>query len=156
MNDDKSNLDIEFIDEVHSANILESTLSESTLSAHADNRLAHIPHFLSSDSSNSTPQTIQHHLEGARRAIATAESGPHLASSPATATPVLGTLWGRIRAQMHDLVLFYVNRANVTHSRVDSQLIEAINSLTQLVEAQQAEIDQLKERLLEKQHKDQA
>ena len=89
-------------------------------------------------------KAIAHHLAAARRALAQVETKPNLAPSPATSTPILGRLWGRIRGQMHELVLFYVNRYGSSSSRVGGQLIEAIEELTAIVEAQQAEIEKLK------------
>jgi hypothetical protein len=69
---------------------------------------------------------------------------PLLAPSPATRTPVLGRLWGRIRGEMHNLVLFYVNRAVRDQNRLNVNLISALNELTRVVQAQQAEIESLR------------
>ncbi|MFT5196576.1 MAG: hypothetical protein ACI9EW_000429 [Cellvibrionaceae bacterium] len=143
-------LGLEFTDEVHSAADLEThIISKIEANAGTDVLLADIPHFLPAKAKTaflSTPstQTIGHYLAGAKRAMDAAETAPHLANSPALSTPILGKLWGRIRGQMHELVLFYVNRSGVTHSRVETQLIEAIDALTQIVDTQQAEIDRLK------------
>lgn len=139
--DQQSELGLEFTDEVHTVASFEAQLTTSH-----DAKLAAIPQFLQDSSHPHKPsiETIDHYLAGAKRALAATDTTPHLANSPALSTPILGTLWGRIRGQMHDLVLFYVNRSAVTHSRVDTQLIEAVDALTQIVEKQQAEIDQLK------------
>ena len=143
MSDEKkqaARLEIEFVDEVYSAADLESEI-EAKAKDRQDAVLNSLPQFLPSKSEQSglqsaSAQTIRHHLTGARRALASAETAPHLANSPALSTPILGKLWGRIRGQMHELVLFYVNRSNVTHSRVDGQLIEAVEALAKIVDAQ--------------------
>lgn len=69
---------------------------------------------------------------------------PILAPSPATQLPVIGRLWGRIRGQVHSLVLFYVNRAVRDQSRLNVELISVLNELTRVVQDQQAEIDALR------------
>ncbi|MFK7803866.1 MAG: hypothetical protein AB8G95_19695 [Anaerolineae bacterium] len=142
-------LEVEFTDEVLSAPSVEAELADSELTISDNAQLAAIPQFIQDPAKahNTSTKTIGHYLAGAKRALAAADTAPHLANSPALSTPVLGKLWGRIRSQMHDLVLFYVNRSAVTHSRVDAQLIEAVEALTQIVERQQAEIDQLKQTL---------
>lgn len=146
-----SNLGIELNDDELSAEALEASVAEGMSAAEAaaiNARVNEIPRYIKSGSRPSlNSKTINHHLEAARRALAQAETQANLAPSPATATPVLGTLWGRIRGQMHELVLFYVNRLGGTTGRVDGQLIEAIEELTALVEAQQAEIEALKEKI---------
>lgn len=69
---------------------------------------------------------------------------PILAPSPATQTPVLGRLWGRIRGEMHNLVLFYVNRSVRDQNRLNVNLISAMNELTRVVQDQQTEIETLR------------
>lgn len=69
---------------------------------------------------------------------------PVLAPSPATQLPVVGRLWGRIRGQVHSLVLFYVNRAVRDQSRLNVELISVLNELTRVVQDQQTEIDALR------------
>ena len=140
--------EIQLHDDVHTADALEARLAKSMPpeQASAINQLVNeIPRYIKSGERPSlNSKTIEHHLAAARRALAQAETQATLAPSPATATPVLGKLWGRIRGQMHELVLFYVNRLGGTTSRVDNQLIEAIEELTAIVEAQQGEIERLK------------
>ncbi len=144
----KSQLDIELNDEVYSAADLEASIGSDMPADQAEQinqKVNEIPRFVKD---NNRPaigsKAIAHHLKAARTALANVETQPNLAPSPATATPVLGNLWGRIRGQMHELVLFYVNRFGGTSGRVDGQLIEAIEELTALVEQQQAEIESLK------------
>lgn len=137
-------LGLEFTDERHTAVELEVDLLAQ---AQPDTAVSAIPHFIKPQptAGQRPDQTgaVHHYLAGARRAIEAADTAPHLANSPALSVPILGKLWQQIRGQMHDLVLFYVNRAGRTHSRTDGQLIEAVEALAQLVEQQQAEIERL-------------
>ena len=125
-----ADLGLEFTDEVHTAADMEAEL---VANAQPNEALSALPHFIKQNrqqaSRSDQTEVIHHRLEGARRAMEAADTAPHLANSPALSTPILGRMWKRIREQMHDLVLFYVNRANRTHSRVDGQLIEAIEAL---------------------------
>ena len=143
-------LGLEFSDQEQSPEELESRISDEMSAEQAEQinqKVNEIPRFVKTkDRPSLNSKTVTHHLEAARRALAQAETKPNLAPSPATATPVLGSLWGRIRGQMHELVLFYVNRLGSTSSRVDAQLIEAVEELTALVEEQQREIEKLKSR----------
>jgi hypothetical protein len=77
---------------------------------------------------------------------------PQLAPSPATRTPILGRLWQRIRGEMHNLILFYVNKSVRDQNRVNASLISTLNELTRVIQDQQAEIDALRDevRRLEK------
>lgn len=72
---------------------------------------------------------------------------PVLAPSPATQTPVVGGLWQKIRAEMHNLVLFYVNKSVREQSRVNANLISTLNEMTRVIQDQQAEIDALREEI---------
>ena len=143
-----ADLGLEFTDEVHTPADLEAELIANTQPYETSSV---IPHFIKQgkqqNSRSDQTEAIHHYLEGARRAMEAADTAPHLANSPALSAPILGRIWERIRGQMHDLVLFYVNRASRTHSRVDGQLIEAIEALTQQVEKQRAEIEALKAQL---------
>lgn len=69
---------------------------------------------------------------------------PILAPSPATRAPVVGGLWQKIRAEMHNLVLFYVNKSVREQSRVNANLISTLNELARVIQDQQAEIDSLR------------
>jgi hypothetical protein len=69
---------------------------------------------------------------------------PVLVPSPITQLPVIGRLWQFIRKQAHDLVLFYVNRANAYNYRAHSQLISTLNELVRLTQQQQEEIRRLR------------
>lgn len=69
---------------------------------------------------------------------------PILAPSPATQTPVVGRLWNRIRGEMHNLVLFYVNRSVRDQNRLNVNLISSLNEMTRVIQDQQAEIEALR------------
>ena len=69
---------------------------------------------------------------------------PVLAPSPATRMPVVGSLWQKIRAEMHNLVLFYVNKSVRGQNRVNANLVSTLNEMTRVVQDQQAEIDALR------------
>ena len=77
-----------------------------------------------------------------------------LVPSPVTQLPVLGHLWRSIRQQAHDLVLFYVNRANAYNYQTHNQFISALNELVRLTQRQQEEINRLKTELETFQNKD--
>ncbi len=81
-----------------------------------------------------------------KRANQTLLSGvePNLSPSPATQTPILGRVWSRIRGEMHNLVLFYVNRAVGDQNLLNVNLISTLNEMTRVVQEQQAEINALR------------
>lgn len=70
-----------------------------------------------------------------------------LAPSPATRMPVIGRLWGTIRREMHNLVLFYVNHSVRDQNQLNVNLISALNELTRVVQKQQAELESLRAEL---------
>lgn len=67
-----------------------------------------------------------------------------LASSPATRMPVIGRLWGTIRREMHNLVLFYVNRSVRDQNHLNVNLISTLNELTRVVQEQRVQIEALR------------
>lgn len=69
---------------------------------------------------------------------------PVLAPSPATRMPVVGRLWRQIRGEVHNLVLFYVNRSVQEQNRLNIDLISTLNELTRVVQEQQAELEALR------------
>lgn len=90
---------------------------------------------------------LHHYLRLANETFAQVETRQVLASSPATRLPVLGRLWGTIRAEVHNLVLFYVNRS-VTHQvTMNRYLVSVLNRMTLQNEEQQREIERLKSEL---------
>jgi hypothetical protein len=69
---------------------------------------------------------------------------PDLAPSPATRLPLVGPLWRRFRGQVHNLVLFYVNRYVAYGQQRNSHLLNILNELTRLTGEQQREIERLR------------
>ena len=63
------------------------------------------------------------------------EMTPFLEDSPTTQIPWIGNIWGRVRGQFHQLVLFYINRAFRQQSRVNKELIASLDELTYIIEA---------------------
>ncbi|MEM7798539.1 MAG: hypothetical protein AAF633_05055 [Chloroflexota bacterium] len=92
-------------------------------------------------------EMLRFHLHMLNRVVDVVESEPHLAPSSATNLPVVGRLWGAIRGQMHQLVLFYVNRSVNQQLRVNHHLVEMANQLSKTVADQAATIDQLKQEI---------
>lgn len=86
---------------------------------------------------------LYHHLRQANEMDAP-PTAPILADSPATQLPLIGRFWKMIRAQVHELILFYVNRHVAYQSKLDNHLISTLNELTRVVELQRDEIDQLR------------
>ncbi|MCA9936313.1 MAG: hypothetical protein H6662_04160 [Ardenticatenaceae bacterium] len=89
---------------------------------------------------------LYHHLRALNELEAT-DSTPELAASPATQLPLLGKLWGMVRAQAHNLVLFYVNRSAADNAQTRAHMVNTLNELTRLVQEQQQEIAALRARL---------
>ena len=54
--------------------------------------------------------------------------------------PVLGKLWKMIRANAHQLSIFYANRAIQHQTNVNRELISVLNRLTVITQEQQREI----------------
>lgn len=83
---------------------------------------------------------LYYHLRRANDVYADAETGSTLAPSPATRVPVLGRLWALVRGEMHNLVLFYVNRSVAHQTRVNRHLVSVLNRLAALSQEQQRTI----------------
>ena len=59
---------------------------------------------------------LYHHLRLANETFANVETGAQLPETRATQLPVFGRVWQRVRAYMHGIILFYVNRSMPTRS----------------------------------------
>jgi len=86
-------------------------------------------------------------LEKANNAIGDINTSAHLAESPATRVPILGNIWGMIRANAHQLVLFYVNRTTSRQTTVNEEMLNVLNRLTILVHEQSETIEILQAEL---------
>lgn len=80
---------------------------------------------------------IAAHLEQAASLMQQPDTMAVLAPSTATRLPVLGALWTLIRAQAHQLVLFYVNRQAVQTTKIQQHLLAAVDQLARIVSEQQ-------------------
>ncbi len=86
---------------------------------------------------------LYHHLWLLNKEYAQIETTPNLASSPATRLPIIGSLWQKVRGQVHALVLFYVNRAVIHQAHVNRHLVNVLNRMTLLYQTQQQTISAL-------------
>lgn len=96
---------------------------------------------------------LYYYLRLTNETFAQAETNPTLAPSPTTQLPVVGRIWKLVRREVHNLVLFYVNRAITHQTNVNRYQVSVLNRLTALteeqqrtIEALQAEIKQLREK----------
>lgn len=83
---------------------------------------------------------LYYYLRLANDGYARLDTAEVLAPSPATRVPVLGRVWGLIRSQVHQLVLFYVNRTVTQQVTVNRYLVSVINRLTAQSQSQQEAI----------------
>lgn len=86
---------------------------------------------------------LYYYLEQANEAAPPAVE-PVLAPSPATRAPMVGRAWGKVRAEMHNLVLFYVNKSVREQNRINTNLISTLNEMARVIQEQQEEIDALR------------
>lgn len=70
-----------------------------------------------------------------------------LAPSPATRLPLLGRLWRLIRAQTHELVLFYVNRQLAHQTQTNHLVLRALQTMRTQLAQQEAHRAALESRL---------
>jgi hypothetical protein len=86
---------------------------------------------------------LYYHLRLANEAYIQVETDAVLAPSPATRIPIVGRLWQLVRGEVHNLVLFYVNRVIAHQTDVNRHLIGVLNCLTRLSQEQQRTIASL-------------
>lgn len=96
-----------------------------------------------------TAAEIAHQINTLNQAILEFETEPVLASSAATSTPILGPLWERIRRPLHQLILFYTNRAVTQQVDVNRRLIDLLQQLLEENQALKQRIETLEERHIE-------
>ena len=87
--------------------------------------------------------TLYRHLRLANKTYIRSRAEVELTPSPATRLPILGRLWGLIRAQAHHLVLFYITRDVAQQTEVNRHLVGVLNRLTALSQEQQRAIKAL-------------
>lgn len=88
-------------------------------------------------------QALYYHLRRANQ-VDLEEIEPLLDSSAAMRIPILGRFLRSARRRIHELVLFYVNRAVNDEKKFDDSIVRTLNELTRVLQEQQEEIDKLK------------
>ncbi|MGC9522839.1 MAG: hypothetical protein ACP5HG_13275 [Anaerolineae bacterium] len=91
---------------------------------------------------------LYYHLRKANELYWQRDLEPVLAPSVATRIPVIGPLWRKVRREAHNLVLFYVNRLARQEIYLEKHLVSVVNRLAAQVEAQRAEIEELRRRII--------
>lgn len=90
---------------------------------------------------------LYYYLRLVNESFAQAETHANLAPSPATKLPVVGRVWKLLRREVHNLVLFYVNRLITHQSNVNRYQVNVLNRLTTRLEEQERTIEQLQAEL---------
>jgi hypothetical protein len=88
-------------------------------------------------------QALYYHLRRANQ-VDSGKIEPLLGNTTAMRIPVLGRLLRSARRRIHELVLFYVNRAVIDEKKLDKSIVCTLNELTRVIQEQQEEIDKLK------------
>jgi hypothetical protein len=68
-----------------------------------------------------------------------------LAPSPVTRLPVMGRLWGRIRQEAHNLVLFYVGKLARQQLAINRHTVSTLNRMTVQLHEQRKQLEALRE-----------
>jgi hypothetical protein len=94
---------------------------------------------------------LYHNLRLANSIYPDVMTEPELEPSPATRIPIVGDLWRLVRAQAHNLVLFYVNRSTRHEVDVNRHIVSVLNSLAisnqeqlEIIDDLKAEVDELR------------
>ncbi|MCO5196143.1 MAG: hypothetical protein M9941_00025 [Anaerolineae bacterium] len=90
--------------------------------------------------------TLQYHVQQFN-ALPAADTTPELAPSAATRMPFFGRIWATIRSELHNVILFYVNRLQRTQTQQTTELVNIINEMSRIVADQHAAIEQLQQEL---------
>ena len=70
-----------------------------------------------------------------------------LAPSPTTSLPVVGRLWGLIRREAHNLVLFYLGKSAQQQVAVNRHLVSTLNRMVTQLQQQQADLRALRDEI---------
>jgi hypothetical protein len=70
-----------------------------------------------------------------------------LAPSPATSLPVVGRLWGLIRREAHNLVLFYLGKSAQQQVAVNRHLVSTLNRMVTQLQQQQVDLRALRDEI---------
>ena len=68
-----------------------------------------------------------------------------LAPSPTTSLPVIGRLWGLMRREAHNLVLYYLGKSAQQQVAVNRHLVSTLNRMVVQLERQQADLRALQD-----------
>lgn len=86
---------------------------------------------------------LYYHLRLANETFANVETDAQLPVTAATRIPIFGAVWRRVRAYLHRIILFYVNRSIAHQVNVNRHLVSVLNQLTAQSQAQQRRIEAL-------------
>ena len=70
-----------------------------------------------------------------------------LAPSPTTSLPVVGRLWGLIRREAHNLVLFYLGKSAQQQVAVNRHLVSTLNRMVTQLQQQEADLRELRDEI---------
>ena len=90
---------------------------------------------------------LYHDLRLANETFANVDTAAQLPATRATQLPIFGALWVRVRAYLHRIILFYVNRALTHQVNVNRHFISVLNQLTAQNQDQRRQILALKSQL---------
>lgn len=91
---------------------------------------------------------LYYHLRKVNELYAAFDLAPELAPSTSTRIPLLGRIWGSIRREAHNLVLFYIGRLTRQEIALNRHLVSTLNRLTVLVQQQHELLKALTEQIM--------
>jgi hypothetical protein len=89
---------------------------------------------------------LYYHLRKANDLYYQVDVEPALAPSPATQLPILGRLWGQIRQEAHNLVLFYVGKLARQQLAINRHTVSTLNRMAAQLQELREQVEQLRER----------
>ena len=90
-------------------------------------------------------QDLYYHLRKANDLYYQVGVESSLAPSPVTRLPVLGRLWGRIRQEAHNLVLFYVGKLARQQLAINRHTVSTLNRMAVQLHEQRNQLETLRE-----------
>lgn len=90
---------------------------------------------------------LYHHLRRANALYHELDVRDALGPSPATRIPVLGRLWGRVRREAHNLVLFYLGKLAQRQVAVNRHVVSTLNRMAVQMEEQRRRLSALEEEI---------
>ena len=86
---------------------------------------------------------LYNQLADAAQCIPQFEREPLLVPSPWEKIPLIGSLFAKLRSDLHNISLFYTNRSQKHQAEINQRLLEAIGRLTAVTQQQQRQIQSL-------------